>query len=460
MPSNNDSNLVYYNQNDTTVHVALQERHEAVRLPEYIPSKFKGTANRKKLQNSLAPFKQVTPYTIDEYIATMPTSKRKRYEQAKHHRPSKTVKSFIKMEKTNIDKAPRLIHGRSPRYNLDLGKYIKKLEHMILSRDKHRKHFRIGKGYDQYGQAQVFLKHNRRRGYVHIELDHTAFDAHITKDMLKLEHNIYKSCFANDPNLKGLLNAQLTNRCRTRNGYQYTLQGTRCSGDVNTAIGNSLINYYILMSMCAEIGIKRPLITVNGDDSILSIPSQYTSKIKSMPAILRTYNMETKIGNVTRNIKLIEFCQQTLHTDDNGMAITITNPKRIEERYGMTYKVREIDWHSYQRDIAYANWMIYRHVKEYSTTFKRLYEYHNPKANKPLLKTLQHAEPELIANMSATLKAKYKVTGIGTGAYCRHLFINNEPKKQAEMTYKNYYKPATTRSAPTQDADQLHSHNK
>jgi len=41
--------------------------------------------------------------------------------------------SFVKLEKQDVGKAPRVINPRSPRYNLELGRYLKLAEHHYLS---------------------------------------------------------------------------------------------------------------------------------------------------------------------------------------------------------------------------------------------------------------------------------------------------------------------------------------
>lgn len=147
------SNLTYYNQDLESARAAWEQRHKPVILPEYDPKKFATTKRsmrmwRKKWKGTL------TPYTHQEYVQTMRPQKRKKYERALHHKPSSFVTSFVKMEKMSTEKykAPRLIQGRTPAFNIHYGSYIKKLEHALYHRDwKSRQ--RYAKMVDLYGMA-------------------------------------------------------------------------------------------------------------------------------------------------------------------------------------------------------------------------------------------------------------------------------------------------------------------
>jgi hypothetical protein len=99
-------------------------------------------------QQKLSEFKKLlcklsvrtTPYTNEEFLATYRGRKLAVYSKAITSLKSRPVcvkdsyvSTFVKAEKVNFssksDPAPRVIQPRNPRYNVVVGKYIKKIEH-------------------------------------------------------------------------------------------------------------------------------------------------------------------------------------------------------------------------------------------------------------------------------------------------------------------------------------------
>lgn len=123
------------------------------------------------------------------------------------------------------------------------------------------------------------------------------------------------------------------------------------SGNVDTSLGNSLINYAIIKE-CALKLIGDCEVIVNGDDSIL-----FTNKpvdVEKLVAMLRTYNMESKVNQSETNIHKVEFCRQKLVINSKGKPSLMINPKRIIEIYGMTYK-QQRDYVEYLRQVCICN---------------------------------------------------------------------------------------------------------
>lgn len=242
-----------------------------------------------------------------------------------------SVKPFTKIEKmtTKKYKPPRLIQARDLTFNIEYGKYIKPIEEHLFKRHRARKHF--GKGnYDEIAKRiKKFTKH-----YTHYtELDHDSFDAHITTQLLALTHKFYQSCYNHNSELRNLSKKTLYNRCKTRQGDKWKCKGTRMSGDVDTSLGNSLINYAILMELLHQLNIKGDAI-VNGDDSII-----FTNEpidIERAQQILRTMNMESKMKPTVTNIHKVDFCQTRLVYRSDGTPTMMMDPTRVYSKFGMT----------------------------------------------------------------------------------------------------------------------------
>nr|AZS32321.1 hypothetical protein 2 [Crane fly tombus-like virus 3] len=97
---------------------------------------------------------------------------------------------------TSKYKAPRLIQGRHPTFNLAYGRYIKPLE-KSLKIDRH-----FGKGnYDDIGKKVHYF--GKKYKY-YTEGDHTTFDSHVTREMLQLCHRFYSRCYKQNRELHKL----------------------------------------------------------------------------------------------------------------------------------------------------------------------------------------------------------------------------------------------------------------
>lgn len=115
------------------------------------------------------------------------------------------------------------------------------------------------------------------------------------------------------------------------------------SGDVDTSIGNSLINYAIFCEVIERQGFKRKeySVIVNGDDSLIF--SRRKINVEKLKSDLRTLNMETKIAKQTENIHLAEFCQTKMVLTSDGRYTMMYNPKKMLSTFGMHYKHMRLD---------------------------------------------------------------------------------------------------------------------
>lgn len=188
---------------------------------------------------------------------------------------------FLKYEKL-LDAVkrmvPRLIQPRTPEYNVAVGRYLRQLEHVIYRTiEDIFGHPTVMKGYNasQLGE----MMHDAWTSYSDpcaLGLDASRWDQHVSSPILEWEHAIY-DMFYRDPELRLYLSWQLHNvgyiRCWD-GGFKYAVNGVRCSGDMNTALGNCLImcaiNYCLLKELgLAKEGRCRVRLFNNGDDCVL-----------------------------------------------------------------------------------------------------------------------------------------------------------------------------------------------
>jgi hypothetical protein len=191
-------------------------------------------------------------------------------------RQDATSKCFVKREKCNVLKAPRVIQPRSPRYNISLGRFLKPIEHQVYESIRRvagvkRRVVAKGLNLDAIGKL-IYHKWQGFADPVAVGMDATKFDMHVGPVMLGWEHAIYRRLFPNHlAELNPLLDWQMYNRGV---GYapdgklKYSVVGKRFSGDMNTAMGNCLIMCSMVVAYCKQKGIKFDLVN-NGDDCVV-----------------------------------------------------------------------------------------------------------------------------------------------------------------------------------------------
>lgn len=285
---------------------------------------------------------RVSPIPVEQVLLSYSGAKRKIYEQAAarlavggYNSNMARISMFIKPDKypeEEIDtKAPRAIQYRTPEYNLLLGKYLKPYEHALYSLLGHC----IMKGKNQKQRAEAFLDCIMAvRDPVVVVLDHSRFDAHVSTEMLKVEHACYKRAYRSRE-LAALLREQIHNRGRTKHGIYYRVEGTRMSGDLNTGLGNSLLNYGFISVVLARLKIKGRFI-LDGDDAVLVVPRTEACKITG--AEFARFGMVAKME--VREWWEVEFCQCRLVL--RPYPVFIRDPRRILSKSSVTIH----KWHT------------------------------------------------------------------------------------------------------------------
>lgn len=198
------------------------------------------------------------------------------------HSGDAVVSTFVKAEKVNFtakpDPAPRVIQPRSPRYNFEVGRYLKLFEKEVLRGFIRTFSYPVVlKGFN----ASDVAKHMRAnwdhfKDPVAVGLDASRFDQHVSYEMLEFEHSIYNAVFKS-PELARLLRMQLVNRGVARVGewrVDYTVRGCRMSGDMNTGMGNCLLMSLMVLGYFEQEhprGVDAVRLSNNGDDCVVFI---------------------------------------------------------------------------------------------------------------------------------------------------------------------------------------------
>ena len=245
------------------------------------------------------------------------------------------IKCFVKAEKINFsakkDPAPRIISPRTPRYNVAVGCYLKPVEHVLYKCiGEVFGSPTISKGMNVKEVATLLeQKWGKFQHPVAVGLDASRFDQHVSREALQWEHSIYNNWYNQDKKLGWLLSLQLRNKCRgyTPDGkLKYTTDGTRMTGDMNTAMGNCLIMCALVYSFAREMNIPIELIN-NGDDCVVIMSQDYLKKfLEPLEKWFIEMGFTMKVENPVYHLEGIEFCQ--MHPVFDGKDyIMVRNPK-------------------------------------------------------------------------------------------------------------------------------------
>lgn len=302
------------------------------------------TQYRNRLANRVG---WVYPMDDEEFVRTSPPHKKKLYARcipSLNHtdwdEEDTIIRAFVKEEKHELtgkgSTVPRLIQGRLgyrklPRYHFRLGQHLRPMEHKIYEAMEH--------GTRLSGSiVEVFVAKGRdaaevARGIVHgwglfkrpvaVGLDASKFDAFVSQMLLSFEHELYLKCSPAGlrDELRALLEHQFVNvgKIRARGGkIRYLMKGRRCSGDINTGLGNTVLMVSILRAFCATVGLHAYIVD-NGDDAIIICEQSDLYKMEGLTGVVER---ETGLKIVAEEpvlwLEQIEFCRSHPVSTDHG----------------------------------------------------------------------------------------------------------------------------------------------
>ena len=122
---------------------------------------------------------------------------------------------------------------------------------------------------------------------------------------------MYNGLFGSDE-LAWLLRQQLVNRgvchpgsCETR----YQVEGCRCSGDMNTSLGNCLIMCCLVLHLVRTLGVRADLAN-NGDDCLLFLEHADEAVVRAaIPAFFLNFGFQMVVEPTSEVFERCEFRQ-------------------------------------------------------------------------------------------------------------------------------------------------------
>ena len=268
------------------------------------------------------------PMGYDEFVATFQGRKRVIYQKAVESlmrvsvsKQDAKLRVFVKYEKTDFtrktDPVPRVISPRDPRYNVEVGRYLRPIEERIFDAlGAIFGHRTVFKGMNALSSGRCMAeKWSMFRDPVAVGLDASRFDQHVSRDALEWEHGIYLKCFPRERQrraLRRLLRWQLANVC---SGYtpdgklRYTVDGGRMSGDMNTSLGNCVLMCSMIHAYLADRGISAQLAN-NGDDCVVIMERSDLDRFSlGLGEWFEAMGFNMVVEDPVFDIEGIEFCQ-------------------------------------------------------------------------------------------------------------------------------------------------------
>lgn len=276
-----------------------------------------------------------TPLSTEQFVDGYVGRKRKVYaaaaaslEWSPVSKRDAYIQAFIKDEKTNLtrkeDPCPRVIQPRSSRFNVEIGKHLRPMEKPIyrgIARVFGDTTVMKGLNAQERGR-HIARKWSRFDKPVAIMLDASRFDQHCNKDIIAWEHGIEERLTTDPADLRRLNRWRSKNVCFARAegaAFKYTLNGTRMSGDMDTALGNCLTMCAMMWSFVMSLRIGRFEFVNDGDDGVLFVERPNLERILDTYAgYFRELGFTMKLEGVAHVLEEIEFCQARPVFDGNS----------------------------------------------------------------------------------------------------------------------------------------------
>lgn len=257
------------------------------------------------------------------------------------------LKIFVKAEKINIDDkpdpAPRIISPRDPRYNVELGRYLRPAEGAIYQAFNTFLGFVcIAKGLNAKQRGRAIASHwEHFKDPRVLRIDLKRMDQHTGVEALQYEHGYYLNIYERPALLQWLLSKQLVNKCKAfcKDGkVVFKKPGSRCSGDMNTALGNNIIATAILIDLMRPYKWRG---VVDGDDGLIIVESNI------MPQVVNTiqqhyleFGYQVKVDGPYSKLEECEFCQARPIWTPDGYVMVRNYPNAISKD---TYSLVPLD---------------------------------------------------------------------------------------------------------------------
>jgi hypothetical protein len=227
-------------------------------------------------------------FDFSEFILSKKGKLRSRYMNAHNKNVRRGINissisdigAFVKNERYFEEKAPRMIMGRNPCFNLLYARFVQPLENAF---------FKLEQVANACDYSKCGSKFAKLLGKWFFENDMSKFEASQRWFTLKLEYMVYALIFPHDlQELDVLFAAKMHKKGTTVAGVKFDFNYCRGSGDMDTGLGNGILNYIATMYFqavnfcpsgskcqlehCNNVSCVTGQFVIKGDDSYGVMP--------------------------------------------------------------------------------------------------------------------------------------------------------------------------------------------
>lgn len=255
-----------------------------------------------------------------------------RKTRARFQRRMNMNKSFVKIESYLTAKFARWINSRSDAFKVAVGPYFKAIEEVVynIGQDgsypfRFIKHVPVEERFDYIDSL-----FNENGGTLFVETDHTAFEAHMTPEVMRaVELQVYGYMLGNFPKMFSVIKSVLTgwNYCRHKL-MTIVIEGIRMSGEMCTSLGNGLTNLLVFLFICHIHDLTPMAGIVEGDDGLFALTTRAPTPEEFLPIGMELKCVES--GDWTA----LSFCGMTFERSSRTL---LKDPWKVLVKFGWTH---------------------------------------------------------------------------------------------------------------------------
>lgn len=308
---------------------------------------------------------KLTTITVKEFLETYRGNLRTRYENgvAKTYlKPKNNIEIFIKDEFYWENKPPRTIFARDYGFNAIYGTITKPLEHLFMN------HPEFAKGKNFVTRGHMFKEKFEKFKYF-IENDFSKFESSQRVEVLtEIELRLYKNVFHDNEHalIERVFSQKLQKPISSREGINTTVYGCRGSGDMDTSLGNGILNYvackYFTIKNCIE---EKDNLIIDGDDSII-----FTNSIHNIHETFSDFGFDCKLI-IRKDYHDLDFCSGKFIKINTDQFYYVQNVNKMLDsiQYYQPKNNMSSKQYFYTLGVMYANlypnFPIFRQISEY-----------------------------------------------------------------------------------------------
>lgn len=160
------------------------------------------------------------------------------------------------------------------------------------------------------------------QGYdTYLETDYSRFDRSISRPWLEqVQDLIFEHAFpvAKWPLFHAALRLARTTRGKSDFGVRYKTDGTRCSGDAHTSIGNGIINAFNTYACLRDLPADSWTSVHEGDDGVIAVRHGHGDVAEANMELLGVFGFEIKMDRYN-TINDVSFCGRHFYEDEGAI---------------------------------------------------------------------------------------------------------------------------------------------